>query len=713
MFCLFFYQNFNFEKFECLNSLLMSNQDSLSSSTLAKNIEIHESRPPPPLKKPKNIENGFPKAKPILKKMNVKKTVNKKEEAEDMNEEMLEGENQNDKPFAKITSRYDFNGNEITNMKESDETHLRGLHQHNDSSEKPGYAIYELAVLCRSQNSSQRAFAISMVSNIVNKNPKIIDKDIKEAQIPVIAVNALFPPTNLSVKTAAIDLITNLLTYKFKNPFSIYPYPAIPPDTVMTLEFATYASDFIEASLKNEVCLDFLAHIASKTQFDITKLSKLPPSIYLFHLSRSVFINWGTVFAKEQALSVIESFSEKNVDQDEAQYKRKLELVKEAAVVLRFIKELPSTEVLEKLPPLVLAILLSRAENIENYKKFLPSILPLCPDPFALEYISSLCSYSFMENEGKEIITIDEANKSIQNASFSSSYVIIKAFTNKHISSPLINSAAKTFNIPDKFPQTIEECWEHRDVICGFSEYVLHTRSLDILPKLLPCLFSFTNPAADMIAHNIFGLNISNERPVDPNELFGHLSKCDKSQINQILNIGIHFPMHYSLPVFDRQDENEISDIICDFLDRFEDPLPPKSLRPLDLSNYFERFLFDCFEIPSFQKMAYFCISKGADPEVRQNFWTSCSRYLSRITMKNVRKDVINVMEDDREVLACMVQTLRESRPVETDFLMIAVHQLKSYLILHKGETSGEVFFEHCKRLPEFWSSKILSFMDK
>lgn len=699
----------------------MINQEDLSFTSLAKNIEIHENRPPPPLKKAKNMENGFPKAKPITQKIKIKKPTQKKEEAEEINEELNEeineGENQNDKPFATVTSRYDFNGSEITNMKESDETHLRGLHQHNDSAEKPGYAIYELAVLCRSQNASQRSFAISMVSNIVNKNPNVVDKDIKEAQIPVIAVNALFPPTNLSIKNSAIELISNLLNYKFKNPFSIYPYPAIPPETIMTIEFATYASDFIEAAQKNEICLDFLALIASKGEFDLEKLSKLPPSIYLFHLSRSVFINWGKVFAKEQAVSVITSFSENKNPENSDEYKREFELAKEAAVVLRFFKEIPHNEILEKLHPKILAILLSHiSENIENYKQFLPKILSICPDPFALEYIASLCSSSMHPDSDKTdetLITLEDATKAIKNASFSSSFVIINEFIIRHNSSPSTREAARLFSVPDHFPQTAEECWEKRDIICGFSEYILQTKSLNLLPKLLPCLFSFTNPAADMIANSIFGLNLSKERPVDPNELFGCLSKCDKSKIRQILDVAIYFPLHFSLSVFDRQDEEEISDEICQFLDKFSDPLPPKSLRPLDLSNYFERFLFDCFHIPSYQKMAFFCISKGAEPEVRQHFWTSCARYLSRITMKNVRKDIVNEIEDDRDVLASMVQALRESRLVETDILMIAVHQLKSFLILHKGDTSGGVFLEHCSRLPEFWSSKILSFMNK
>lgn len=696
----------------------MITQDDLASSALAKDIEVHENRPPPPLKKAKHMENGFPKAKPITQKIKIKKPVSKKEEAEELTEENLEdGENQNDKPFATVTSRYDFNGREITNMKESDETHMRGLHQHNDSSEKPGYAIYELAVLCRSQNTSQRAFAISMVSNIVSKNPNVVNRDIKEAQIPVIAVNALFPPTNLSIKNAAIELITNLLNYKFKNPFSIYPYPAIPPDTIMTIEFATYASDFIEAAPKNEICLDFLALIASKGEFDLEKLKKLPPSIHLFHLSRSVYINWGKVFAKEQAISVITTFSEKENNSEKVEFKREFELAKEAAVVLRFIKEIPSNEVLEKLPPIIVAILLSRiTENIENYKHFLPKILPICPDPFALEYIASLCSFSMhpdSEKTEENLITIEDANIAIKNASFSPSFVIIKEFIIRHNSSATMREAARVFSVPDRFPETAEECWEKRDVICGFSEYILQTKSLNLLPKLLPCLFSFTNPAADMIANSIFGLSLSKDRPVDPNELFGCLSKCEKSKIKQILDVAVYFPLHYSLPVFDRQDEEEISDEVCQFLDKFDDPLPPKSLRPLDLSSYFERFLFDCFHIPSYQKFAFFCISKGADPEVRQTFWTNCARYLSRITMKNVRKDVVNEIENDRDVLASMIQALRESRPVETDILMIAVHQLKSFLILHKGDTSGGVLFEHCGRLPEFWSSKILSFMNK
>ena len=654
-------------------------------SSLAKSIKVNEAKPPPPLRKAPNMENGFPKARPLNPKIkiNLKKKGKAKKPvsmADLASQDFMDGPNQNDLPFKEETLRFDFDGNNISNMKESIESHNAGLHQHNDNAEKPGYAIYELSVLCRSQNTSQRAFALGTVLNIVRNNFDKIEKDIKESQMSLIAVTALFPPTNLSVKSAAIELIRELMFHQFKNPFDIYPYPAIPPKTSMTFEFETHIPSFVEASKKNEECLDFLTLFPEKIDEHISQLENLPPSIPLFHLSRSLYISKGTVFAKDQALKSITSDNE--------------DLAIEAAVVLRFIKEIPEKSILDNLTPKILAVLLSRSDNIENYLDFLPKIIPLCPNPFAVEFVANCAAEGLISKEKAESVA--------KIAEFSPAYITLMKFLDQ----------LESVKIPE-LPTTIEECWTKRGLICGVSEYILQSNNVKYLPKLLPCLHSFTNPAADMIADQIFGMRISKERPVDPNEFFESLETCDAKQLKKILEISHYFPLHYSLALFNRQDQEEISPIVSEFLDNFEDPLSPQSLRPLDLSKFFERFLFDCFTVPSFQKMAFFCISKGADPEVRQHFWTHCSKYLSRMMMKNIRKDVINEIEDDREILSCIIQALKESRPYETDILKIAVHYLREYLIIHRGDFSGEVFFEHCRRLPEFWSSKILSFMEK
>lgn len=671
----------------------------IETSSLAKDIQFHENRPPPPLKKIRNKETGFPTVKPIEQKIKIVSPQEPEkpitiDQLEDVQQE-FEEENQNDKPFADTTPRYDFDGKDISHFKGSDLSYLKGLHQHNDSEDKPGYALYELAVLCRSYNTSQRSVALNMVANIIEKNQDVLERDIKEAQIPIIAISALFPPNNFSVKTAAMDIISKLLIGKFVDPFSIYPYPAISPETPLTFEISKFHGDLIEAATKEPKIMDYLALIASKSTFELTKLISQPPSTYLFHLSRSAYINWGEIFAKQQAISTIDKLASLETMPTE----QELEIYKEAAVVLMFIKEIPDLPILDKLPPIIVAILLSRiTKNVEKYHKYLPMILELCPDPFALSFVAA-CTLQ----DG--LVTKDQAIKAVKNASFSPAVVTLKKF--------IATSEGKEFNlvIPMNLPEDIESCWKNRDVICGYSEYILQTRSYQFLPKLLPCLFNFTNPAADMLIETIFGFSISKERPVDPTEIFEHLADCKPEQIKRILTVAIHFPLHYIIPLFDREDEPAISSIICDYLDHFPDPLPPSSLRPLDTSKYFERFLFDCFSLPSYQKLIFFIISKGSDPEVRQHFWTNCSKYLSRISMKNVRKDVINDPEDDQEILSCIIHALRESREVENDILNIAINNLKTYLMKHKGEMSGEVFLEHVKRLPEFWSSKILSFL--
>jgi hypothetical protein len=162
------------------------------------------------------------------------------------------------------------------------------------------------------------------------------------------------------------------------------------------------------------------------------------------------------------------------------------------------------------------------------------------------------------------------------------------------------------------------------------------------------------------------------------------------------------------MPVFLRSDVEALSPVICEFLDGFEDPLAHDSLRPLDLSGFFDRFFFDGFFIPAFQKIPYFCVSQGSHPEVRQHFWTHGAKYLARMASKNVRKDVYEQFEEDREVLASIITALRESAYAETDILKIAVFQVKSYVERHKGELSGQVFFDSARKLPECWRRRIL-----
>jgi len=192
--------------------------------------------------------------------------------------------------------------------------------------------------------------------------------------------------------------------------------------------------------------------------------------------------------------------------------------------------------------------------------------------------------------------------------------------------------------------------------------------------------------------------------------MFGSLPTMPGPEVERLLGIVRYFPLRFALPVFGRPDIEALSGVVSAFLDSLEDPLPEGSIRPFDLSPFFDRFLFDCFFVTAFQKLAYFCASPGADVDLRRHFWEHCGRYFSRFTVRNVRRDVFTGLEEDSEVLAAMVQALREQRSwSDTDIIQIAVFQLRGFVERHRGEHKGVVFFETIRRLPECFSTRILA----
>lgn len=650
------------------------------NKNLAGSVVEREFAPPPPIKK--RNTNGFPQVHATKKKISIKKNI-KKEAPEEDNFELMEdavpdSENPNNKPLDEESPRFDFDGNEITNLKETDQTIMEGLHNHGDSPEKPGYAIYEIAILARSKNTSQRALALEMLFNILKKHPKKYEREVREMQFVLLIVSSLFPPTNLTIKSFAIDLIKEMLYTQYEDTFSIYPYPAIPPIKTMTLEFANYVNDLADAAKGNEELMNALSLLTPAKKFEVKSLENMKPSIPLFRLARSIYINWGTVFAKQQALESLTG---------------DFELAKEAASVLSYFKDDSyNDELLEKLHPIVLSILLSRIDDVTKYEKYIKRVLEYCPDPFVLQFLASCSNYKLIS---KEI-----AKNAIKNAEFSPAFVTLSIYADI----PII--------IPE-LPKDEQKCWVERAKICGVVEYIIQTKDLKYFPSVLPCLYSFTNPAANVLIKTILGFNISDERPVDPYEIFERFSKINYDEIKSLLKVAHYFPIRYILPLFNRNDPQDISPLICEFLDNYPDPLPEDSLRPIDCSDYFERFLFDCFDIPSYQKFAYFCISPGAHPEVRQHFWTTCSRYLSRMNYPNCRKDVVEVQENDKEILASIFHVLKDSIYKENDILNIAVLQLSRYMEIHQGDVSGQVFFANCQMLQEVWKKRLFSFMDK
>lgn len=643
---------------------------------LTGDVVLHDDAPPPPIRKGPSGA-GFPAPKKVEKKIRIRKPKPQPQSpvTQLMDEEQQETENpQSNKPVGENARRFGFDGEDISSKPKTEETEVAGLHNHGDDPDRPGYAIYELALMCRSANTSQRAFAFDILANIARKHGKSVYSEMQQVQLPLLAVSALFKPTNVSIKANATSLILALMFQQFDGPFSLIPYPALPPVTSITHSFENYADDLVVAALKDERLLDCLAILVGNKKFDVQSLATLSPSKHLFRLSRSIYVCWGERFAEKQAREAV-------IGSD-------IELAKEAAAVLRFFKDDCDIEFLDKMDPAVAAIILSRCELDSRHSKYIESIAKLCPDPFSVEFMANCAQ--------KGLISVDLAKQVVSTASYSPSMIALRSFCGMPLE-------------PHKLPTTLEDSWKQRDVICGMVEYIIKTRDLNHLPDILPCLYSFTNPAADMLLESVFDLPPMKERPIDPLAVFENLIKMPAEKVKPMLDIAKHFPLRFALPVFLRDDAVQLSDVISDFLDGLPDPLPNDSIRQFDLSNFFERFLFDCFFVRAFQKLAYLCVSPGADVDVRQHFWSDCSRYLSRFTFPNVRQDVLVGFEEDLEVLASMVQAIKEQPAyAETDILKIAMIQLKAFVERHKGEHKGMVFFDSIRKLPECWSEKIL-----
>jgi hypothetical protein len=645
-------------------------QEAITKLTSA--VVPHDDRPPPPIRKRPPPSTGFPAATPPKSRIRIRRpgpSPNGPYELMDG----LDPDNRNDLPLGSETRRYDFLGSDITGAPATPATELAGLHNHNDDEERSGYAIYELAMMCRSRNSSQRVLALTSLARIIARNRNAVDS-ARESQVPLLAVNSMFPPTNAAIMTAAADVIVAMLAGQINEPFALVPYPAIPPPTSMTLEFAKFAEQLVDAASLDERLISCLALLMPCRKFEIGKLAKLTGSKALFRLGRAAFVFWEERFAEEQAKTAITSSD--------------IELAKEAAALLRHINLEVTPTFCESLLPCVLAILLSRIDSdLEAYTQFIPAVAELCPDPFALEFLANFAQKGLLDRA--------TAEKALTDSTFSSATVTLSLFCEKSIRVP-------------ELPTNPADCWSRRGLICGGAEYVMRTRDYSILPRLLPCLYTFTNPAADMLFEVIFEMEPIKERPIDPYAIFERFATTSVPNLRKLLVIAQHFPIRFMLPIFSRPDLGEISPIVCEFLDGFDDPLPAESLKPADLSSFFDRFLFDSFFIPCCQKLAYFCVSPGAHVEVRQHFWGSCSRLLSRFCVPNVRRDVLEFDEDDREVMATIVHALKESRIAQNDIIGIAVHQLRKYVEARRGEHLGQVFYDQIRRMPEFWAKQIL-----
>jgi hypothetical protein len=285
----------------------------------------------------------------------------------------------------------------------------------------------------------------------------------------------------------------------------------------------------------------------------------------------AAFVFWEERFSEDQAKTAIESSD--------------IELAKDAAALLRQIRLDVTATFYESLHPAGLAILRSRTDpNLESFASFIPTVADLRPDPFALE-----CLVNFAQ---KGLLDRANAEKALTDSTFSAAAVTLSLFCEKPIKVP-------------ELPTNAADCLRDRNYR-GAAQYVIRTRDYSILPKLLPCLCTFTNPAVDMLFEVIFEMEPIKQCPVDRYAIFETLVTISVPELQKLLVIARYFPIRFMLTVFSPPALDEISPIVCEFLDSFDDPLPADSLKPADLSLFFDHFLFNSFFIPCCQKLAYF-----------------------------------------------------------------------------------------------------------
>lgn len=644
----------------------MSKVDSVAA--MAGDIVERESRPPP---RKQVVNMPLPKAV----KFNVRPLTKEKPkppEKEPENPEDLPPANKDD-VLTKTAKRYDFSGKKMTEEKGNEKTYSMGLHNHGDSPDKPGYAVYELALLCRSSNISQRAAAFQTLKNIIFKNPKEVEQDLKMVQIHMVCINAFNSPTSVTIKKIAGEIMIFLATH-FKDPFAIDPYPAVPMHSFFTTDFVQYFHDIAQLSMDDERLFDVLALLTvGAEKIDLKFLEKAKLSLPLMHFARAAFIQWGEVVCQKQALEALQPGHD-------------VALMSEAAVVLRFHGIIPVIENLRKLPPLVALILISRVDEPKQYEEFVEEALKLAPNHFALEFLTS-CSIHNM-------ITRDQGLAALKDAQFSQPVVVLSEFCGKKLAVPA-------------FPTTEEECWERRGEIVGIVEYILLHKELSLLPGILPCLFSFTNPSADILIQAIFGVKPPPERPIDPEGLFRCIEVCPPDELKFILTISKYFPLHYSGRFFLRKDVNALSPMFDEFLSDIPDPMKPESIVEADIDRFMELFSYDGYANPAFQKYALLCITQGADVEVRHAMWTKLGEVASFITIDFERKDHYEPLESDMDTIQEIVFALAPNEFKLVGALKIGFKILRKLLETFKGDGKGEMIMRNVLQMPQVWIDEL------
>lgn len=648
--------------------------ENVSQSSIAKmagDVIEHKSRPPP-----KKVI--APQAFPELQKMNFKPIPKARpvKPKEDIVQEMQDEESMPppDEVLTDKALRYDLNGKNITGMQASTETYNKGLHNHGDSPEKPGYAVYELGLLCRSANIAQRALAFKTINNILNNMNSNVINDMKMVQIHKILINAFNPPTSATIKQYAGSIIMKLVTH-FKNPLSLYPYPAIPMHSLFTTDFAPYIQDMCTMGEVDNRLYDAAAiAMVGAEKIDMKFMQSAKLSLPLLHFIRSAFINWGIVCG--------ENFVAAGLNK-----KDDLEIQKEAAVIMRFHAKLPPMEQIKQLPPIVAVILLSRVEDPHTCEWLIDDAIKLCPDQFALEFLTNCAIHN--------LITKEQIEEVLKVSPFSQPAVALSEIVGKKPQLPVL-------------PKSEEECWEKRGEVTGLVEYVLLHNDYTILPTLFKCLFSFTNPSADILTQHLFGVDAPQQRPLDPEYVFKVIEDCPAEKLPRIFEIGQYFPLHYTGRFFLRKDCLEQAQVFEKYLDNIPDPMKEKSIFECDIEQFIEK-LMDGIEIPAFQKYALLCVTQFADIEVRHVIWDKLQGVASLFTVDYERKDHYEPYEDDLDTIHDVIDCLSSNEFKMTGILKVGFKIVHNLLKHYKGDVRGQLIMEHVLEMPTEWREKMLA----
>lgn len=655
-----------------MDEKIASIKDKIESIT--GNIIEKESLPPPKKKwsdQSKDERSGFPEIKRNYKLETINETHSQKNKIE---QEMNKEYDPNDKELSINAERYDLTGELMKSKDMTAETILGGLHHHNDDSDKPGYAFYELAMLSRSRNIAQRASAFQTIYNIIKDKPFSFLNDLKMIQIHILCTIAFNSPTSKTIKEFATRIIMLIVTH-FENPLSIYPYPAVPQFSFLTVEFAPHTRDFaILGEEAPEIWNATAIMMIGAKEVNINFIERNKTCVELLRVARSAFINWNKRLCTNKAIDVLKDINSS------------VEILEEAAVLLRLQKVDIDEEIMDILDPKILCILISDRQNLEPYRKYFPSLSQLKP-------VNNYIAEMYVGMIQQKYLSTDVIPGLLEDMEFSQSYVILASTINAEIKLPPL-------------PTTEEDCWLKRGEIIGHVQYLILKKDYSNLPHLFKCLFSYTNPSADILCQSLFGFDAPPSRPINPDELFKNIQTVNRDQLVNLMDVAKYFIVHFSCKFFDREDYMEHVDIYDDYISNVIENTKEKNIFDADLTGFTRVFEFGGYEVEAFQKFAILCLTQRAEAEVRSSVWGMMRRLASCITAEFTKADHFEPLEDDLDIVALIIDVLKYNS-VENCVTNIALNIINKLLDNYKGTKRGLIILQNAKDIQEVWRDKL------